>query len=43
MASPAKLFSCVEAEEICQSPLNLSPAKHQYSFSKSDRFKAAKP
>lgn len=43
MASPAKLFSCVEAEEICKSPLNLSPAKHQYSFSKSDRFKVAKP
>lgn len=43
MSSPSKLFSCVEADEICKSPLNRSPAKHQYSFSRSDRFKLAKP
>lgn len=43
MASPAKLFSCVEADEICKSPLNISPAKQQYSFSRSERFKMPKP
>lgn len=43
MTSPAKLFSCVESDEICKSPLNRSPAKLQYSFSREQRFKMPTP
>lgn len=43
MTSPSKLFSCVDSASIFKSPLNTSSAKSQYSFSKDDRFKLAKP
>ena len=38
MASPSQLFSCVDTKQILQSPINTSPSKLQYSFSKNDRF-----
>lgn len=43
MSSPAKLFSCVDSGSIFKSPLNTSSAKSQFSFSKDERFKLAKP
>jgi hypothetical protein len=38
MRSPSQLFSCVDSAQILRSPINTSPSKLQWSFSKSDRF-----
>jgi hypothetical protein len=38
MSSPSKLFSCVEAKDILKSPVNNSPSKLHWTFSKNPRF-----
>ena len=42
MSSPSKLFSCVEATAILNSPINNSTAKNHWSFSKGPRFPDSK-
>lgn len=32
------MFSCVEAKDILNSPINNSKAKHHWSFAKDNRF-----
>ena len=42
MSSPSQLFSCVDSKAILSSPVNNSPSKHHWSFSKDSRFKRPK-
>ncbi len=42
MSSPSKLYSCVDARAILESPHNTSTAKHHWSFGKDTRFKPHK-
>lgn len=42
MSSPSKMFSCVEAKDILNSPINDSKAKHHWSFAKGGRFQKQK-
>lgn len=42
MSSPSKLFSCVDATAILQSPINNSISKHHWTFAKDQRFKRPK-